>query len=149
MRHVGAQPALGGDEHQDAQDQEQADRVGGGLLKDLRVRSLRIHGGRGDRQVLRGHDLADAAADGVGGQQDVRIEAGARGGGGLQVREQSAAEVRSRRRRSDPARMGERKAKAAPVVARAAPIEVVCPEKFMTKARAITEAIVRIAMRSE
>ena len=46
-------------------------------------------------------------------------------------------------------RMGERKANAAPVVASAAPIEVVCPEKFMTKARAMTEAIVRIAMRSE
>ena len=46
-------------------------------------------------------------------------------------------------------RMGERNANAAPVVASAAPIEVVCPEKFMTKARAMTEAIVRIAMRSE
>ena len=46
-------------------------------------------------------------------------------------------------------KMGERNAKAAPVVARAAPIEVVWPEKFMTKARAMTEAIVRIAMRSE
>ena len=107
VRHVGAQPALGGDEHQDAQDQEQADRVGGGLLKDLRVRSLRIHGGRGDRQVLRGHDLADAAADGVGGQQDVRIEAGARGGGGLQVREESARRGRGAGDgRSDPAQDG-------------------------------------------
>ena len=46
-------------------------------------------------------------------------------------------------------KMGERNAKAAPVVARAAPIEVVWPEKFMTKARAMTEAIVRMAMRSE
>ena len=107
VRHVGAQPALGGDEHQDAQDQEQADRVGGGLLKDLRVRSLRIHGGRGDRQVLRGHDLADAAADGVGGQQDVRVEAGARGGGGLQVREESARRGRGAGDgRSDPAQDG-------------------------------------------
>ena len=115
MRHVGAQPALGGDEHQDAQDQEQADRVGGGLLKDLSVRSLRIHGGRGDRQVLRGHDLADAAADGVGGQKDVRIEAGAAAAVDCRFAKSAPAEV------AEPAtavpiqpRMGERNAKAAP-----------------------------------
>ena len=67
MRHVGAQPALGCDEHQGAQYQEQADRVGSSLLEDLCVGALRIHRGRGDREVLRGHDLAQAAADGVGG----------------------------------------------------------------------------------
>ncbi len=90
MRHVGAEPALGCDEHQGAQHQEQADRVGGGLLEDFRVGALRIHSGRGDREVLRGHDLADAAADCVGGQQDRRVEARAGCGGRLQVREERA-----------------------------------------------------------
>ena len=90
MRHVGAQPALGCDEHQGAQYQEQADRVGSSLLEDLCVGALRIHRGRGDCEVLRGHDLADAAADGVGGQQDRRVEAGAGCGGRLQVREERA-----------------------------------------------------------
>ena len=74
MRHVGTEPALGCDEHQGAQHHEQADRVGGGLPEDLRVGTLRIDGGGGDREVLRGHDLADAAADGVGGQQDGRVD---------------------------------------------------------------------------
>ena len=67
VRHVGADPALGCDEHQGAQYQEQADRVGSSLLEDLCVGALRIHRGRGDCEVLRGHDLAQAAADGVGG----------------------------------------------------------------------------------
>ena len=90
VRHVGTQPALGCDEHEDAQDQEQTDRVGGGLLEDLRIGTLRFDGGRGDREVLRGDDLADAAADGVGGQQDRRVEARTGRGGRLQVREERA-----------------------------------------------------------
>ena len=90
VRHVGTQPALGCDEHEDAQDQEQTDRVGGGLLEDLRIGTLRIDRGCRDREVLRGDDLADATADGVGGQQDRWVEAGACCGGRLQVREERA-----------------------------------------------------------
>ena len=47
-----------------------------------------VHRGGGDGQVLWGDDLAQAASDGVGGQQDLRVEAGSLGGGGLQVGEQ-------------------------------------------------------------
>ena len=41
-------------------------------------------------------------------------------------------------------RMGERKAKNTPVVARAVPIAPVCPERFMTYAKPMTKQIVRI-----
>ena len=83
-----AQPHLGGQEHQGAQYQQQPDGVGRRLLEDLGVRTGGVHRGRGDGQVLRGDDLAQPATDGVGGQQDLRVEAGPLGGGGLQVGEQ-------------------------------------------------------------
>ena len=83
-----AQPHLGGQEHERAQYHQQPEGVGRRLLEDLGIRTGGVHRRRGDGQVLRGDDLAQPAADRVGGQQDLRVEPGSLGGGGLQVGEQ-------------------------------------------------------------
>ena len=85
-----AQQALGGGQDQRAQRQQQADGERRRPPEDLGVGALRVDGGGRDRQVLRRDDLAQPAADGVGGQQQARIQVRAGRRRGLQVGEQGA-----------------------------------------------------------
>ena len=75
-RHVGAEPALRGDEDQRPQQHEQPEGERRGLLEDLRVLPGRLDRRGDDGEVLRRDDLAQAAAGQVLTTHD-REEAGA------------------------------------------------------------------------
>ena len=101
---VSAQPSLRGDEDQRPQQHEQTQGERRGLLENLRVLPRRLDRRGDDGEVLRRDDLAQAAADRVGRQEDARVEVRGLRGGRLQVGEQGAgARRRARHGRAEPA----------------------------------------------